>query len=717
MKPLSNPSRPTLKRSMLFATMIAAGLIAAPAGAAELKLTKVSLFSSGVGYYQCDNTVSGIDTVELHFRTEQINDILKSLILQDFDGGRIEAVQYPARDPISKTLKSFAVDISGKTSMADLFSSLRGVEVEIPQPHSIRGLVFGVETKKDMQDGNVVESQLLSIMTDAGLRTVPLHEVGGVKILDPKLEAELKKALQTLASTHDADKKTVTLRFSGDGTRRVRASYVLEAPIWKTSYRLVLGDKDHPFFLQGWANVENTTEQDWENVQLSLVSGRPVSFTMDLYSPIYLQRPQEVLELYAGLRATRYEGAMDDAGEVGRTAKRLTAKGSNIFGLKDVLSEAESAAIRRNIKVPAFRGRGYGGGNDLLIEASDEDIATVNGMLNRMGLSESGAAAMASGERAGELFKYEIQSPVSLKRQHSAMLPIVTAKLAAKKLSIFSAATHPRHPFNGIELENTTNVNLMQGPITIFDGNTYAGDAKLPDLRPGEKRLLSYALDLGVEVEQKSQPRIGDVLNVRIARGVIWRKQKFVDRVEYLVKNKDSEDKTILVEHPLPEGWALVEPAEPHEKAPGVVRLKVTAVAGKTQTLPVVIERVTDETVTLMASDSDQIAIFIKQYKLSDAVRRAMEDVIARQTAIRAVAREREEAERGINAIESEQSRIRENMKAMPKESDIFRRYLTKLDAQETELETLREKIAGLREQESTLQTALEEFLLQLTVE
>ncbi|QDV90865.1 hypothetical protein RAS2_19490 [Phycisphaerae bacterium RAS2] len=711
MKPLSNPSRPTLKRSMLFATMIAAGLIATPAGAAELKLTKVSLFSSGVGYYQCDNTVSGIDTVELHFRTEQINDILKSLILQDFDGGRIEAVQYPARDPISKTLKSFAVDISGKTSMADLFSSLRGVEVEIPQPHSIRGLVFGVETKKDMQDGKVVESQLLSIMTDAGLRTVPLHEVGGVKILDPKLEAELKKALLTLASAHDADKKTVTLRFSGDGTRRVRASYILEAPIWKTSYRLVLGDKEHPFFLQGWANVENTTEQDWENVQLSLVSGRPVSFTMDLYSPIYLQRPQEALELYAGLRATRYEGAMDDAGEDKRTVNVPTFKGRGIGLPRAAAGRAAGRERADAMLVPGEAGNLFGGGGN------NEAYALEYVASNRMGLSESGAAAMASGERAGELFKYEIQSPVSLKRQHSAMLPIVTAKLAAKKLSIFSAATHPRHPFNGIELENTTDVNLMQGPITIFDGNTYAGDAKLPDLRPGEKRLLSYALDLGVEVEQKSQPRIGDVLNVRIARGVIWRKQKFVDRVEYLVKNKDSEDKTVLVEHPLPEGWTLVEPAEPHEKAPGVVRLKVTAVAGKTQTLPVVIERVTDETVTLMGSDSDQIAIFIKQYKLSDAVRRAMEEVIARQTAIRAVAREREEAEHGIRAIESEQSRIRENMKAMPKESDIFRRYLTKLDAQETELEKLREKITGLREQESKLQTALEEFLLQLTVE
>ncbi len=705
MTPLSNPSRPTLKHSAWFATIVAAGLNAMPAGAAELKLTKVSLFSSGVGYYQCDNTVSGIDTVELHFRTEQINDILKSLILQDFDGGTIEAVQYPARDPISKTLKSFAVDISGKTSMADLFSSLRGVEVEIPQPHSIRGLVFGVETKKDMQDGKVVESQLLSIMTDAGLRTVPLHEVGGVKILDPKLEAELKKALQTLASTHDADKKTVTLRFSGDGTRRVRASYVLEAPIWKTSYRLVLGDKDHPFFLQGWANVENTTEQDWENVQLSLVSGRPVSFTMDLYSPIYPQRPQEALELYAGLRATRYEGAMDDAGENKLAVKVPTFKGRGIN-----LPPAPAAVAREG-------GNLFGGRSDSFMSGTDEDIASIDALVNRMGLSESGAAAMASGERAGELFKYDIQSPVTLKRQNSAMLPIVTSKLNAHKLSIYNAATNPRHPFNGIELVNDTELNLMQGPITIFDGNTYAGDAKLPDLRPGEKRLLSYALDLGVEVEQKSQPRIGDVLNVRIARGVIWRKQKFVDRVEYLVKNKDSEDKTVLVEHPLPDGWTLVEPAEPHEKTPGVVRLKVTAVAGKTQTLPVVIERVTDETVTLMGSDSDQIAIFIKQYKLSDAVRRAMEDVIARQTAIRAVSREREEAERGINAIESEQSRIRENMKAMPKESDIFRRYLTKLDAQETELETLREKIGGLRAQESKLQTALEEFLLQLTVE
>src|SRR5262249_20169053 len=198
-----------------------------------------------------DGTVDGDSASELRFRTGQINDIIKSLVLQDFDGGTIQAVQYPSRDPIDKTLKSFGVDITGKPTLGQLLDQLRGVEVEIAAPTAAKGLILGVEKQRiEVAKDQVIEVEILTLLTDAGMRTFKLNELGGIKLKDPKIENELKQALLTLATSHDADKKIVTLNFAGKGKRRVRVGYTLEAPIWKTSYRLVLADDKKPY-LQG----------------------------------------------------------------------------------------------------------------------------------------------------------------------------------------------------------------------------------------------------------------------------------------------------------------------------------------------------------------------------------------------------------------------------------------------------------------------------------
>src|SRR5208283_3812985 len=104
----------------------------------------------------------------------------------------------------------------------------------------------------------------------------------------------------------------VSLAFSGEGKREVRVGYVVENPIWKTSYRLVLNEKGKPF-LQGWAVVENTQDEDWNNVRMALVSGRPISFQMDLYEPLYVKRPIVEPELFASLRPPAYNGALTEA--------------------------------------------------------------------------------------------------------------------------------------------------------------------------------------------------------------------------------------------------------------------------------------------------------------------------------------------------------------------------------------------------------------------
>ncbi len=668
-----------------------AAIVFAPVGraaAAELKVTRVALFNSGVGFFQAEGTVDGDATAELRFRTAQINDLIKSLVLQDLDGGTIRAVQYPTADPIDKALKSFGVDLTGRPTLGRLLDQLRGVPVEIAAPTAATGVIVGVEKKKVVADRVETEVEFLTILTDAGLRSFRLHELGGIRIRDEKVDGELRKALATLATSHDADRKAVTLNFSGRGRRRVMAQYMLEAPIWKTSYRLVLAEGKKPY-LQGWATVENTTEEDWSDVRLSLVSGRPISFIMDLYTPLYVPRPKEELELYAGLRPPTYEGAMEKAEEQARMTDGNEARDRRLYSTGRQFARAARAAPQA-----------VGGAAGLGVE-----------------LDEAGVAPIATAERAGELFTYDIQTPVSLKRQQSALLPIVGGDIEGTKVSIFNPATHPKHPLNGLQLTNTTALNLMQGPVTVFDAHTYAGDAKLPDLRPGEKRLLSYALDLAVEMEQVAQSVPEEVVGLRIAKGTLWHRRKYVDARTYNAKNKDDKPRTVLIEQPFSGDWTLIEPKEPYERTPQVYRFKVEVPAGGKASLKVVLERSLDLATALSSTGLNDIHFYLRTRVISPALKRALEEVVSRRQAIDEVVRQRTQVEQQIAAIEQDQNRIRENLKALPGGSDVARRYLAKLDAQETELERLRAQAADLRRQEDAKRTDLERYLLSLDVE
>jgi hypothetical protein len=494
---------------------------------------------------------------------------------------------------------------------------------------------------------------------------------------------------------HDADKKSVVLNFTGEGQRRVRVAYLLEAPIWKTTYRLVLDEEGQPF-LQGWATVENATEEDWRDVQLSLVSGRPISFTMDLYTPIYIPRPREELELYASLRPPEYAGAFGAeeiparaAGRVMRGAARMAAKAM----------------------APEPRSPGAGG-----VQLDEETVERL-GALGYVALEGAGVASVAAAAEAGELFEYAIRTPVSIRRQHSAMLPIVNQKISGEKLSIFNPATHSKHPLNGLQVENTTSLHLMQGPITLFDGNVYAGDAKLPDLKPDEKRLIAYALDLSTEVMVKQRPHPDQIVSLRIVKGTLIHKHKYVDEREYLVKNKRDTERTVLIEQPYGDEWKLLEPEEPYERAPGLSRFKVVAPAGETAKQVVKLEQVTDQSIALRNLNTEQIRFYLRSRVISPAVKQALDKVVEMQTELDRVRRQRQEAERDVNEQVQEQARVRENLKTLQKNTDAYRRQEKKFDDIETQIEKLRAMITDLRGEEEQKRQALEDYLLSLNVE
>ena len=443
-----------LHASVVGAVVLAASTtLAQERATADLEVRRVTVFSSGVAFFEREGTVTGNAMAELTFRTDQVNDILKSLVVEDLGGGRIGAVNYASRDPVEKTLRSFAVDISDRPTLPQLMDRLRGEPVEISGTRQISGTIVGIETINVIVGDQTVPRAMLNVLTDGGLVSLPLHELQGVRLVNLRIDGELRAAFQTLAGARDADRKTVSVHFDGEGQRRVRVRYLLEAPIWKTSYRLVLPTEGKPY-LQGWATVENATEADWNDVNLALVSGRPVSFRMDLYTPLYVPRPLEELELYAGLRPPTYAGGLfllSTSGESDEAGAKFD----------------RSAMMERAEATPAARARGISGRP----AAAPSQPGFGGGMPAELALAdafESTFGAVAGD--VGELFSYAIDKPVSIARQHSAMLPIVTADVAVEKVSIYNPGTHPKHPFNGLVFENTTDLKLMQGPVTELDG-------------------------------------------------------------------------------------------------------------------------------------------------------------------------------------------------------------------------------------------------------
>jgi hypothetical protein len=661
----------------------------------DLRVTRVALFSSGVGFFECDANVQGNVTAELDFRTDQINDILKSLVVRDMGGGHIGVVSYSSQDPIEKTLKSFGVDITGNPTLGKLLDQLRGEPVEVTGVRTLTGVIVGVEKQRVTVENQVIEVEMLNVLTDEGIHQLKLNELQGIRLTNEKVRGELSRALATLAGGHAADKKSVVVHFEGQGERRVRLSYLLEAPIWKTSYRLVLADDRKPY-LQGWATVENATEEDWNNVRLSLVSGRPISFRMDLYTPIYIPRPFVELDLYASLRPPEFE-----RGEATAADARLALGRFSANAMAPEAAVGGSAGGRR-----AGRDRSM---EEAKLEADMADQA--------MDLADSGVASVATATEAGELFVYPIDAPVSLARQHSAMLPIVTEEIDAEKLSIFNPESHPKHPLNGLRFKNSTDLHLMQGPVTVFDDNIYAGDAKLPDIKPDESRLIAYALDLSVEVntDRTSHPR--RLTAVRIAKGTLWQTHKYIDERIYAVSNKDRKDRVVLIEQPRGAGWNLVDTVKPEETTPNLLRFKVNAPAGGDVKLPVKLERVADLTVALLNMGLDSIQFFMRSSVVSESVRKALEKVIAMRTELDRTSSERSQAETDRRDISADQGRIRENLKILKQNSDQYNRQLQKFDEIESKIEQLDQRIVQLRERETTQRETLENYLLSLNVE
>lgn len=681
----------------------------------DVPVRGVVLFSSGVGYFDHFGTVQGGGEAELKFKTAQINDVLKSLVLQDLDGGKVGTVTYASQDPLSKTLKSFQVDVSGNPPLADLLNQLRGAKVTVDRPgEKVEGTIVGVERRKKQIEGSkeTVETAVITLISGGKLVTFPLDGVSGIELADPQLQDELNRALMAVASARDQDKKPVTIHFTGEGARRVRVGYVVETPVWKTSYRLVMGgdakiaDAAKPqageagkgtekAMLQGWAIVENQTDNDWDNVQLSLVSGRPISFVMDLYQPLYVPRPVVQQELYASLRPQDYGAGME-------VAKEAVAFGVAGGG---VLMEAKQLGrVRpRTMATPASAEMAY--------HANDSIMLPVDGAMD----ITSSVASAASASKLGDLFQYTVGN-VSLPRQSSAMIPIVTDPVEVERLSIYNASVLPRNPLNGARVKNTTDKHLLQGPVTVFDANSYAGDAKIDNLPPGQERLLSYGIDLKMLVDSTKNTHENRVVSGKLVKGVLQLQRKLVATQEYLADNKGETDKTLIVEHPIRQGWKLSSTEKPIETTDALYRFKGKVEAGKASKLVVSEEFVQSETIAILPLDIESVVAYAQTGEMNKDVKTALLRAAELKRALETTEQQIQQKLEQLNQITQEQNRIRENLKSVQQNSAYYNRLMQKLNDQESNIETLQKENDDLTSQRDRQQKELEAFVVGMNV-
>jgi hypothetical protein len=742
----------------------------------HLPVTRVVLFNAGVGYFHREGTVEGDAKFELRFPESDVNDLIKSLVLADKDGGKVRAVTYDNRTPVEFTLKSFAVDLTENPTVGQLLHQVRGEKVEVTDKAGavLVGQIVSVERPTVVAGtGTPDTGEQLNLLTEDGVQSVSLRESKKIKFVRPEMQAEFRKALEVLAAARGDGKKAVAVAFTGNGRRRVAVGYVTEAPMWKPTYRLTVDEKGAAR-IQGWAAVENTTDEDWVNVRVGLVAGRPVSFQMDLYDPLFVPRPTVEPDLFASLRPPMYQGglnpgnavvAQNQAQNLGNQVGGFNAAGGiggiggiqgggfNIGGFQGGIGGFNiGGGFQGQIGLQGQYGNlaaqyGLQGGlaNPYLPRVPRPDVRQLYGSrltyadyINRV--RNPGAAPAAPGQAAqapikdpfdpkggvlaaaeggslGDSFEYKIADPISLPRQKSALLPIVNEAVEGGRVSIFNAKTLAKHPLLGVKLINKTKLHLAQGPVTVYEGDTFAGDARLPDLKPGETRLISYAIDLGTEVVGPQPKAETTLVAVKVGGGRLETASRDKTTTRYLVRNRNGQDRSMVIEHPIHRDWKLTAPERPADRTRDYYRFEVAAKAGELTTFEVVEEHDGYEGNALGTVSDDTLVYYSKQDVTKPAVRAVLTKLLEMRRQKAELAKQLAEEQAALKEIGDDQDRIRKNLERVPRDAEAYKRYLKKFDDQETEIEKRQARVKELKAEAAKQEKALQAFVEEAKAE
>ncbi len=681
------------------------------AGVNKLPIRRVILYSNGVAYIERRGIVTGNAEVNLSFKQSQVDDVLKSMVVLDLGQGKIGAVSYNSSAPIASRMSEIPFSVNPVSSdgggISTVLVQLQGAKVIVTSAKgTATGSILTVERKQVKTEKETQMTSVLVIASESGeISSFDLNDVRSVKLLDDGTRRDINEFANATASTRRVDAKTITITSQGMGQREVVVSYTIAAPIWKTTYRVVLDAEGKPFF-QGWAIVDNIGDEDWQNVQLSLVSGSPISFIQQLQKPFYRYRPVVPTPRDLQLRPQIYEPQsgnfkrgndevlQTEQSQVSSTVNTRQVQGLPLNGAGGGIDSL--ALLQPGIAVNGNRGRD----NNFQLDGNETTVS------NALTGTNSGVTTAAKGEEIGDLFEYKIEQPVTLMRDRSALIPIVQTKMEGERVSVYNEAVRLDRPFSGVSLTNTTNLTLESGSMTVIDGNAYAGESLMERLKPKEKRLISFALDLGTHVTVRDKGDREPAKLIKAVDGVFQVHYYRSDQKTYEISNQTERAKVLYIEYPIQDGWELSDTSpKPDFTTQRYYRFRVELGPLEDKKLTISVRQPLMDTYALSSLTKVELDLFVKQNYINESTRAQLQKLIEIRSNLAEIERKLASFDEEVEKIEADQKRLRSNIEALSKTSEakvLIDRYIAKANEQETRLEEMdkeRKALASQKEQ------------------
>lgn len=692
----------------------------------KLPVRRVVLYKNGVGYFEHTGRVHGDQELKIEFTSAQLNDVLKSLTVLDLNGGKITGVGYNSVAPISEQLKSLRLPLGEEVTLADFLGALRGSKVQVRNGSTlVSGRLLGVEAKtvkKDKENEETTQLEL-SVITDAGeVRTFPLTPALGLRIADRDLSEEISRYLTLVGSARDQDLRRMNISTSGTGERNVFVSYVSEVPVWKSTYRILLpGKADTMPLLQGWAIVDNTVGEDWKNVELSLVAGAPQSFIQDLSKPYYTRRPVVGLPETAMLTPQTHEGTMEldklalMSPGVAPPPQPPPAKPAQLYDRLETMAKLNRPTSTMTKSGTNQKDGEIDGTNNSEYRAEyGRNAGAIVDIASRADSFAPGADA----QDLGDLFEYNLKEKVTILKNHSALVPIVNTRIDAEKVTLWNRSTG--RPLRALWITNSSDLTLDSGSFNVIENNAFAGEGLIDPLKPKEKRLVSYAIDQGVRVENKDDMENRPATHIKVVNGVMIQTSELRDHQVYTIRNADAEEREVVIEHPVRTGWKLAGTLKPEETSASHYRFRVKVPSGETAMLKVDEVQPTSRTLALSELSDNQIRLFFNDKTLKPELEQALRNIVEQKNQIAGYEQSLQNRQQEISSINQDQQRLRENMKALKgsaEEKALLQRYTRELNDQEDKLQAVRSEIAKLESQRKDSREQLTRMVLQLNLD
>ena len=624
----------------------------------DLPVTHVSLYKNGVGFFEHTGRVTGNAEVTINFTTAQLNDVLQSLTAIDLNGGRISGAGYNSTTPLEQQLKSLPLALGQDPTAADFYSAIRGARVEVHAAGaSITGRLLSMEVRtapgKDGDDSKpAVDHHFVTVVSDSGeVRTIELTSTTSVRLLDADLHQDVGRYLQLLAGNRSQGLRHLTLDDRGTGTRELHVSYISEVPIWKSTYRILFTDSANSnttqtATLQGWAVVDNTVGTDWVNVQLSLIAGAPQSFIQPLSDPIYSQRPKIPIAQEAQLRPQTFDSGIE--------SERLAQPTSTIQAMPPA-PPAMDAPI-------AMKARSYRTLAGALAPKPAAPAAAPS-------YEEAAVDSLTTNTNTAafdDFFEYKLTEPITIRKNESALVPILQAKVDADRVTLVSSnGNNLSQPLRALWITNTSGLTLDRGSFSIVENGNFGGEGLLDPIHAGEKRLLSYAADQAVHVSTEGRLNSNHITQISAAKGVLTIHQAEVSETTYVIHNSAADRRTVVLEHPVVNGLTLDSDTKPAETTPTVYRFRAEATPGETVRLHVGGKREGYTTYQLTDSDDDQFTAILNLTNHNPALEQALQPVLEARRKVADAQAAVDQTDAKLTALDSEEDRQRDNITAL----------------------------------------------------